>query len=149
MHVGHNRSASEKISAPKRAALLDWGLSFLESGEVERAASVLEGVARILTDNSPNKDFVGRYGGEEFAVIYPAAGKEDARLLGEAIRRDVENWTLEHEGEQLRVTISVGVATYPHDAGDSQTLIRNADKALYVSKENGRNQVSVYDVSWG
>lgn len=47
MHVGHNRSALEKISAPKRAALLDWGLSFLESGEVERAASVLEGVARL------------------------------------------------------------------------------------------------------
>ncbi len=126
---------------------IDFFKSFNDNYGHQLGDRVLEGVARILTDNAPNKDFVSRYGGEEFAVIYPGAGREEARKLAESIRLGVENWSLEHDEEMLRVTISIGVATYPHDAGDSQTLIRNADRALYFSKENGRNRVTAYDVS--
>ena len=106
---------------------------------------VLQEVAGILKVNAPDKDMVGRYGGEEFAVILPGLEEDTAKSRAEKIRRDVENHTVSYNGDQLQITISVGMAAYPFDASNGEGLVNYADKAMYCSKEAGRNRVTVFD----
>ena len=104
--------------------------------------SVLRDLARLLREAVRNVDWVGRYGGEEFVVILPQTRYEEARQTGERLRQEVELHSFK-AGERLtRVTVSVGVATYPSEKTDSAaTLLREADLALYRAKEAGRNRV--------
>jgi diguanylate cyclase (GGDEF)-like protein len=103
---------------------------------------VLRGVAHLLKDSLRTVDAVGRYGGEEFLAILPHTGKEEAQISAERIRRAVEGHTFKIGDKELRVTISVGQATYPAPAIESPNgLIREADKALYRAKEGGRNRI--------
>lgn len=88
-------------------------------------------------------DFLGRYGGEEFMIVLPAATSDAARRVGEAIRTAVETLPIEWDGNPLTLTVSVGVATrWPHEQGPTTTIAR-ADKALYAAKRAGRNRVHV------
>jgi diguanylate cyclase (GGDEF)-like protein len=85
--------------------------------------------------------FAARYGGEELAVILPLTDKEAALEMGETIRSAIMNQHFEGFPEEVRVTISVGVAAYPYDARSPQELIGKADQALYRAKNSGRNRV--------
>jgi diguanylate cyclase (GGDEF)-like protein len=102
---------------------------------------VLKIIARILKDNVRSIDFVARYGGEEFAVILPQVDLEGALVVAERIRRSAENYELVFNGHKERVTLSIGVATYPDDASNREQLIDHADKALYLAKRTGRNRL--------
>jgi diguanylate cyclase (GGDEF)-like protein len=86
-------------------------------------------------------DFVGRYGGEEFVILLPDTGRREAELAAEKIRAAVAALTV--SGVTRPITASIGLAVLPDDAGDSVTLLRNADRALYAAKSNGRNRVEV------
>ena len=109
---------------------------------------VLKSVAKIIKSNTRENDVASRYGGEEFTVMLPDTSKEDAMAVAERIRKQIEEKDFEYEGQHMKVTISIGCAVY-----DSQTnpvsnpkdLVEQADKALYVSKRNGRNRVSFAD----
>lgn len=105
---------------------------------------VLKEVARCVARASRNTDIVARYGGEEFVVVLPKTDIETARLSAERIRAAIEAMEIPHEGQALRVTVSIGVSVYPDQAKTKQELIDNADKAMYYSKKTGRNRVSVY-----
>jgi len=83
----------------------------------------------------------GRYGGEEFVVLFPEISKAAALAIAEEIRRSVEAIVLESLSQ--KVTISGGFATYPDDANTPSELTGRADNALYASKKNGRNKVTV------
>ena len=87
-------------------------------------------------------DVLVRYGGEEFLLVTPAASVQDTRLIGERLRRTVEE-TVVHDGQQrIQVTISVGTAAFPDIEAEGETdLIKAADDALYKAKESGRNRV--------
>jgi diguanylate cyclase (GGDEF)-like protein len=90
-------------------------------------------------------DFIARYGGEEFAIVLPNTNAENARLLGERLRRSVEDARIQAGNESVSpwVTISVGVVTTTAEFNQpSSVLIRAADKAMYRSKESGRNRVT-------
>jgi diguanylate cyclase (GGDEF)-like protein len=100
--------------------------------------AVLRDVAQILTAATRDVDVVCRYGGEEFAVILPACGPSDAMRVAERIRSAVAD----HRG-LTSVTVSVGVASLPAHAVDGEGLIAAADEALYRSKDDGRDRVSV------
>ncbi len=102
---------------------------------------VLKIIAGILKDNVRSIDFVARYGGEEFAVILPQVDLEGALVVAERIRRSAENYELVFNGHKERVTLSIGVATYPDDASNREELIDHADKALYLAKRTGRNRL--------
>ena len=91
-----------------------------------------------------------RYGGEEFTVMLNSADAKEAMSVGERIRKKIEDFDFCYENQHVKVTISVGVAVY---SGDSSTritpniIVDQADKALYVSKRNGRNRVTFADES--
>lgn len=107
---------------------------------------VLRIVARLLKENLRSIDIVARYGGEEFAVILLDTEKRHGATIAEKLRRLIERYPfpLEQSQPEGRVTISVGVAGYPQDASETESLIRCADSALYCAKRQGRNRVVVY-----
>ncbi|WP_084783507.1 diguanylate cyclase [Paenibacillus sp. FJAT-26967] len=102
--------------------------------------AVLQQLGKLFQESTRRMDEVCRTGGEEFAVLLPECSLEQAREVAETIRTRVEkhSFILEN-GQHIRLTISVGTATYPLIAPD--LLMEEADKALYRAKHNGRNQV--------
>lgn len=107
----------------------------------------LKKTSGIIKRNSRNCDFVARYGGEEFAVIVPNLDKKHTGLLAGRIREKIEKTKYEFEEvlPQGKFTVSVGVAEYPADASSIAGLIEKADQALYQTKRNGKNNVSIYN----
>ena len=105
---------------------------------------LLRALAGLLLEQTRREDLVCRYGGEEFVVLMPGAALESALARAEGWRAAVEALRLVYEGRPVQVTISAGVATYPQDGGDEDSLLRAADEALYRSKAGGRNRVSAY-----
>lgn len=99
---------------------------------------VIKGLARLLKHRLRKSDIVGRYGGEEFAVILPDCSLGAAVNIIEQIRVSFEKISFTHEGEVFSVTFSAGVATFP-GARDARQLTQNADDALYQAKASGRN----------
>ncbi|MGH7503483.1 MAG: diguanylate cyclase [Longimicrobiales bacterium] len=109
--------------------------------------SVLQQLADILRVTARDVDRLGRYGGEEFLAILPATSADGAEVFVERVRAAVERHPF-HIGrdEPLGMTISGGVATYPHEAvWSTEMLIRRADEALYAAKARGRNRVLRFD----
>ncbi len=102
---------------------------------------VLAAVGEVLGDCVRASDFAGRYGGEEFLVLLPDTDSEGALDAAEKVRAAIEKIDLPQVDHA--VTASLGVATYPTDALDSDTLVRMADRALYAAKRAGRNRVEL------
>jgi diguanylate cyclase (GGDEF)-like protein len=87
-------------------------------------------------------DIISRYGGEEFVFLLPEADKEEAYTVSERLRKKLS----ERQFDELpRITISLGIASYPDDSDDIDRLIKKADAALYTAKQSGRNKVVVYE----
>jgi diguanylate cyclase (GGDEF)-like protein len=105
---------------------------------------ILYEVAQILRDSLRVHDIVGRYGGEEFALLMPETDLKGALVVAERYRKRVEDFVLLERDQELRVTISLGVADYPRRGLQTvDDLIRLADNALFLAKKNGRNRVEV------
>jgi diguanylate cyclase (GGDEF)-like protein len=96
-------------------------------------------VCQVLADNLRTSDLLGRYGGEEFLVLMPQTGGDDAMVVAERLRRMVENTPVAYNDLTLRVTISLGVTELRADTKNYEQMIHEADKALYLSKVSGRN----------
>ena len=106
---------------------------------------VLKDIARLLRDNIRNIDLAARYGGEEFSLILIETDKPSAKIVPEKIRKLVEDYSFAYESSQPdgKLTISTGVATFPEDGEDFDTLVSKADQRLYRAKEAGRNLIFV------
>lgn len=105
---------------------------------------VLYEIAQILQENLRVNDVVGRYGGEEFALFMPETDLKGALVVAERYRKRIEDFVLVEKDQKIKVTISMGVACYPHPEINSvDDLIRLSDNALYKAKRNGRNRVEV------
>jgi diguanylate cyclase (GGDEF)-like protein len=103
--------------------------------------------AGILRNSIRNIDVVARYGGEEFAVILPMTEASAAKDIAERIRGGVDCRYFPDEflRSTVKLSVSLGIASFPQDADNLFDLIRNADKALYVAKVGGKNVVSLFD----
>jgi two-component system, cell cycle response regulator len=107
---------------------------------------VLRGLSSILKqDVVRDTDMAARYGGEEFAIVLEGTDTEGAFKLANRIRKDLEQAIFHTELGKLKVTISMGVATYPDHAETKADLVERADIALYAAKEGGRNQVRTFE----
>jgi len=107
--------------------------------------SVLVEVGQILKNMTRKVDMASRYGGEEFIMMLPSTQKEGAVILAERIRIAVEEFPFQFGSRQPdgKLTISLGVSTYPEDGVTGEALVDSADRGLYMSKTAGRNKVSV------
>lgn len=103
--------------------------------------NILVTMCEKLTANVRSSDLVYRYGGDELLILMLDTPPETALQRAEMIRTSVENATIEVDGKQIPLTVSIGVATYPADGRDLWEVIDAADIALYEAKSNGRNRV--------
>lgn len=104
----------------------------------------LRHVASLLKTALRETDIAGRYGGEEFVVTLLDTDKQGAIVFAERLRQLIETSPAKYNEHTLHLTISVGIACFDDQFKDHERWIEAADKALYHSKETGRNKVSVY-----
>jgi diguanylate cyclase (GGDEF)-like protein len=104
---------------------------------------VLRDLAEIFKKRLRKTDLIARYGGEEFVMLLPETHRDIARRVAEEIRKRVEEHPFEGEEVQPlgKVTVSMGLAVFPGDGSDGDSLIKSADAALYEAKHSGRNRV--------
>ncbi|MFH1678113.1 MAG: diguanylate cyclase [Candidatus Omnitrophota bacterium] len=93
---------------------------------------LLKGIAKVLKNSVRAVDMVCRYGGEEFVVILPQTDKSGAKIIAERMRVQVSLY--------FPTTISIGIASFPDDAKETEQLIEKADNALYQAKRDGKNK---------
>ena len=104
----------------------------------------LKHVAWIIMSELRTIDIAARYGGEEIMVVLPETGKIEAYVVGERIRERVENTKLDYKDQNISLTISGGIASFPIDATDTENLIKNSDIAVYKAKESGKNNIVIF-----
>ncbi|MDW5416827.1 diguanylate cyclase [Iodobacter sp. CM08] len=104
----------------------------------------LKYLAQFLATQSRTSDIVCRLGGEEFLILMMGATAENAQIKVDKYREDFANLTISHQQKIINLTFSAGIATYPQHTENSKTLLEYSDLALYVSKHNGRNRVSIF-----
>lgn len=103
---------------------------------------VLRTVASIIKEHLRESDIPSRYGGEEFAVLLPYTHIEEAKIVGERLRKAVEATQISIDKKNINVTISMGLAEFS-SIETGEDLFKRADRALYEAKESGRNRVCV------
>lgn len=101
---------------------------------------VLKSVAQLIEKTLRTIDIIGRYGGEEFIIIFPQTDLEKARIAGERLRQAVETATFLYEDKMIQLTISLGVTTYEEEK-NTRSLIKTADDNLYRAKKGGKNRI--------
>ena len=107
--------------------------------------AVLAALGQILTLQVREVDTVARFGGEEFAVIFPEISGSVAKDIGERMRHAIAGKSFSlPDGRQIGVTVSIGISCFPNCATDAQTAVSTADQALYIAKQAGRNRVLLY-----
>lgn len=108
---------------------------------------VLKSLARAISEELRRIDILARYGGDEFAIILPHTSEKGAKKVAEKIRQKVENISLRFKGQEMRVTLTIGISTYVENSSSStkDSIIEKADRALYEAKRLGRNRVIHYE----
>ncbi len=103
--------------------------------------TVLKNIAALLGTSLRSADRFGRFGGEEFLIVFDGTAISDARVISERIRRVVMDHSTEYDGKSIAVTISIGIASSEEgQVVDAESLIRMADEKLYTAKRSGRNR---------
>ncbi len=125
---------------------IDFFKNFNDSFGHLEGDKLLQTLAAILRNSCREVDLVARYGGEEFAVVLPETFKEKAYSSAERIRKFTESYSSPDSNPESRkkITISIGVSSFPQDGGSAEALISCADKALYAAKKTGRNRICMY-----
>ena len=125
---------------------LDYFKKYNDSNGHLEGDKLLQSFAGILKKSIRRSNVVARYGGEEFVLLLPATSKANARIVGEKIRRQVESYPFKGRETQPqgKVTISIGISSFPDDGTDRSSLIQCADGAMYRAKNSGRNKVCLW-----
>ena len=132
-HLAHSKRSGEPLSLAMFD--IDHFKQINDRFGHQAGDDVLRRAVSALTTSSRSFDTVARYGGEEFAVIMPGLAPGEALSAVERLRGSIAA-----SAKDVPVTASAGVAAYPVNAGDAESLIRCADEALYASKEQGRDR---------
>ena len=136
---------SKRYEAPFSLIILDIDFfkKFNDTYGHQAGDAVLKQVATLLKNGVRATDIVCRYGGEEMSIILPNTSKEMALVTANKIcKRISEKKFRLNNTQESNVTVSLGVSTFPDDGDNAARIIEVADKRLYQSKNNGRNQVN-------
>lgn len=161
-HLEREMSRSQRYSRPLSLIMcdVDHFKKFNDTYGHLAGDKVLQTVASIISENTRASDIVARYGGEEFAILLVEAGMEEAKSIAARIKEvtdhaveiagrikhSIEDTTIDFNDEKLHVTISMGVSAYNGKADyKPEYFISASDHALYESKNNGRNQITLFD----
>jgi diguanylate cyclase (GGDEF)-like protein len=107
-------------------------------------SKVLKEVAEVMAANLDDEDRIFRYGGDEYVIILPGQDKKSSLNKVMTIRNSLaEAIFLKHEGLQIKITASFGIANYPHDAVNQRELLHIADNSMYRSKALGKNSITL------
>jgi diguanylate cyclase (GGDEF)-like protein len=145
--------ASKEISLMRRQkeyfAILKVDIDHLKKINVSHGRSagdyVLSKVANMLAETIREEDMVARIGGEEFAVGSPYTNRLAAIVLAERLRKAIEAMELEHDGDSIDATVSIGIALVPQDGDNLDDVLAEADTRLDIAKESGRNRFCAAD----
>lgn len=134
----------------RQAALIMFDIDFFKKVNDtyghQAGDEALKAVASIIRQNCRDVDIPCRFGGEEMAVLMPETDKEGALFYAHRIKEKIENSTVYYENKEIKLTISGGIAGFPEDAiRNGAEFIKCADLALYSSKDNGRNRITLYE----
>jgi len=105
---------------------------------------VIRITSQLLQETMRLTDIAGRYGGEEFGIILVDTNAEDALTFTERLRKCIQNETIIYENDSITYTISLGIAELTEHCNTYQEWLEQSDKALYLSKESGRNKSMIY-----
>ncbi len=105
---------------------------------------VLKKISSIFQEHTRSFNIIGRYGGEEFLIIAPGSNAKSAFDFAERLRTMIENIQFSYESKNFKITISAGIAELNPKIKKPDTLIANADKALYQAKNSGRNRTMIF-----
>lgn len=108
----------------------------------------LKMIANLIAGHSRTSDIACRYGGEEFLLVMPGTSLSIAAMRAEELRVRCSSIRIPHGSRNLEVSMSMGVASYPKHGSTAEEIVIKADKALYWSKQNGRNRVSIWTEVW-
>lgn len=107
--------------------------------------TVLKESAEIIKQTIKDRGITFRYGGEEFAVLLEDCELDEAYKFAESINQNINaSQTLQQYAPYFPITVSIGLASYPSNADNARDLVAKADKAMYFSKQKGRNQCTIY-----
>lgn len=139
-----SKASREKTSISIIMMDVDHFKSFNDTFGHKCGDAVLQNLANFLTDNSRQGDIVCRYGGEEFVILMPDASLQTSYERAQNWQQVFSNRAIEYDGLSLKVTFSAGVASFPQHGPTGESILHAADHALYQSKSNGRNRVTLY-----
>lgn len=105
---------------------------------------VIRQVSKALKAQIRDLDIAGRYGGEEFGIILTGTNADGAKVFAERLRQTIEQMVVHTEGQLVKFTVSMGISQLNEEINGHRIWIEHADQALYRSKENGRNQVTIF-----
>ena len=106
-------------------------------------------VANMITANIRSSDISARYGGDEFVIMFNETGKQEVAAAVERIVAGMAATPFIFENAALTTTLSAGIAAYPEDGTDVETVMAKADEAMYISKRSGKNRLTIYSSSAG
>jgi diguanylate cyclase (GGDEF)-like protein/PAS domain S-box-containing protein len=112
----------------------------------EAGDSVLKALSRILSSRNRRGDFVCRFGGEEFVIVMPNMEMDAAYKRAEELRITLNALNIPYGHFNLTITISMGIASYPANGDDRESVLRAADRAMYAAKRAGRDHILTYDL---
>ena len=120
--------------------------NFNDSNGHLRGSETLKNIAALMKRKFRSTDLLAKYGGDEFVIILPQTDKVGAYLAAERLREAVEREPFPgaETQPQKKITISIGLATYPEHGLSDDEILNRADRALYFAKESGRNRTIIY-----
>jgi diguanylate cyclase (GGDEF)-like protein len=107
---------------------------------------ILKTMAKTLAERNRRGDFACRFGGEEFVVVMPNMAMKSAYRRAEELRTTLNSLSVPYGRFNLTISISMGIASYPTNGDDHESVLRAADHAIYAAKQAGRDHILTYDL---
>lgn len=150
-----NKRAKEEFLKAKRIGFpvsimisdIDSFKNYVDTYEHPKGDIILSEIASVINSNIRESDVVCRFGGDEFAYLLPFTSSVEAVPLAERIKKSVSQYvSLKNSIEEpVHLTLSIGIASFPEHGQTAQEIISKADNALFFSKKNGKNRISIYN----